>query len=63
MPTDTPTTDQVIACMQRDGGSFIRALAAAWLVADPENRALIETTWAHRFNHYRALAHYSDQVA
>lgn len=39
--------------MQREGGSFVRALSVAWVYADPDNRALIEQTWPDLVEKYR----------
>jgi len=61
-PRPIPTTEQAIAAMEQHGGKFIRALAASWRVADPVNRALIESTWRDRIEHYRAMSHYTAQA-
>ena len=40
--------------MQKYGGSFIRALAACYIAADPDNRGKIRDTWIlewHQFTH------------
>jgi len=42
--------------MQKYGGSFIKALAAAYIAADPENRALIISTWWPDWQRYQAMA-------
>lgn len=45
-------TRHAIRMMVVSGGSFIKALAVAWRMADPDNRRLIETTWAGEFERY-----------
>jgi hypothetical protein len=49
------STRHAIAMMDKYGGSFVRALAAAWRYADPANRYLIESTWAGEFEKYAAF--------
>jgi hypothetical protein len=46
MNTDT------LARMQTYGGSFARAIAQAYVVADPENRAKLEQAFADLFARY-----------
>ena len=42
----TPTDEHwTLQCAREYGGSFIRALAEAGLLADPNNRAKIFTAW------------------
>lgn len=38
------------------GGSFVRKLGAAALVADPENLAKIKTTWPDYWSKYQRMA-------
>lgn len=45
-------TDRVVREMERRGGSFIQALAAAWRKADLSNRAIIEKAFGHEFDRY-----------
>jgi hypothetical protein len=49
-------THNTVEAMQAQGGSFARALAAAWYVADEHNRALMEATWADLFSAYALIA-------
>jgi len=42
--------------MQKYGGSFIRLLAQCYIVADPDNRALIRATWAGEWARYAEMA-------
>ena len=46
---------QVNRAMRKFGGSFVRALAEAWLHADEENFAKIEATWPEYIAKYKAL--------
>lgn len=46
----------VLEAMQRDGGSFVRALANAARFADPENLAKIKATWPEYWATYTARA-------
>jgi hypothetical protein len=39
--------------MLQYGGSFAQAIADAWVVADPANRAKLEDTFSELFNKYR----------
>jgi hypothetical protein len=39
------------------GGSFARAIAQAWLVADPSNRARLEEAFPDLFNRYANMEH------
>lgn len=45
--------EAVVEFIEQHGGSFMRAIAAAWRVADPQNRAKIETTWAAEWAKHR----------
>jgi hypothetical protein len=48
--------DRMIAyAMFKRGGSFVRHLAAAYQVADPENREKIRTTWADLWEKYEGM--------
>jgi hypothetical protein len=47
---------RVIACMQRYGGSFVKALAAAYAFADEQNRLTIRTAFAGYWERYRSMA-------
>jgi len=40
-------TNAGIECMEKYGGSFVKALAEAWYRADPINRRLLETTFKY----------------
>jgi len=48
----TTTERQTIDAMQKYGGSFIRALAAAYIAADPTNRCKIQDTWVVEWDKY-----------
>ena len=41
-----------VRAMQRYGGSFVRILAAAWLLADEINEQRIESTWPNYMRAY-----------
>jgi len=43
---------KAIRAMEEFGGSFVKTLALAWRLADPNNRTRIETTWPELFAHY-----------
>lgn len=43
---------KVISAMRRYGGSFVAALAEAYIVADGNNRRLIRETWADYWTQY-----------
>jgi hypothetical protein len=45
-----------IDLMKRDGGDFAKAIARAWDVADPMNRARLETSFSRMFAVYSAAA-------
>ena len=45
-------TEDVVGEMELRGGSFIKALAAAWRKADLSNRAIIEKAFGHEFDRY-----------
>lgn len=42
----------LINAMERFGGSFAKALAKTWIVADPKNRAYIEMAWTEMIMGY-----------
>jgi len=42
----------IAARMQMYGGSFAQAIADAWVVADPQNRARLEAAFADLFARY-----------
>jgi hypothetical protein len=50
-----PNEDQVIAAMTKHGGVFVHFFAAAYQVADPENRGKIRTTWAELWEKYEGM--------
>lgn len=41
-----------VAAMERHGGGFCRALAAAWYVADPSNKRRLENAFNHILTEY-----------
>jgi hypothetical protein len=47
------TVHKIITAMDQHGGSFVRALAAAWRLADPVNKEIIEHAFAHLFKKYK----------
>jgi hypothetical protein len=50
------TDEDVVAAMERSGGSFVHALAACWRRADPENRQTIQAAFADVWARYTAVA-------
>jgi hypothetical protein len=56
MKTKQPTDDQIIAAMLRYGGSFMRAIANAYVVADSRNKERIRQTWAEQWSWYADMA-------
>lgn len=48
-------TNEGIDCMEKYGGSFVKALANAWCKADPINKRLLETTFIY-FEQYEQEA-------
>jgi len=46
------TDAEIVAAMERYGGSFAVDLAKLYARADPENRARIRSTWSDLFNKY-----------
>ena len=60
----TEITDlEIVQAMQRHGGSFVRALAEAWQVADEINRRKIRDTWSEYFGLYAVKAQQDQQVS
>jgi hypothetical protein len=53
----TTTERATLDAMQKYGGSFIRALAACYIAADPANRGLIVSTWWHDWQRYAVMGH------
>jgi hypothetical protein len=51
-----PDERAVIEQMERFGGSFIRALAAAYRLGDPDNRERIRNNWPEEWAKYRMFA-------
>lgn len=47
---------EIIEVMKRFGGSFVQALAEAWLKADPVNRQKIKDTWPEYWSRYTEMA-------
>jgi len=50
------TDAQAVQAMRALGGHFIKALALAWLAADPLNQARIKQAFEAEFDRYRELA-------
>jgi hypothetical protein len=48
----TTTERATLDAMQKYGGSFIKALAACYIAADPENRGKIQDTWVLEWDKY-----------
>lgn len=46
----------VVDAMQKYGGSFVKALAAAAMAADAHNLALIKMTWPEYWQQYTEMA-------
>ena len=46
---------QTLRNMARFGGSFVKALAAAWLLADPENDQALGAAFPAIVNRYAAM--------
>jgi hypothetical protein len=53
---------QIINTMMEYGGSFVRKLGAAALVADPENLAKIKATWPDYWSQYARMAKQLSEV-
>ena len=43
---------QIITAMEQHGGTFVKSLAAAWRLADPVNKEIIEHAFLHLFKKY-----------
>jgi hypothetical protein len=56
------TDRKTIEAMMEYGGSFVRKLGAAALVADPENLAKIKTTWPDYWSKYQRMAQQISEV-
>jgi hypothetical protein len=52
----TATERAIIDAMEKYGSSFIRALAAAYIAADPDNRGKIRDTWILEWHQYTHMA-------
>lgn len=50
------TDDDVLAAMDRFGGSFVQALAACWRYADERNRRMLHDAFAAYWTHYAEIA-------
>ena len=46
---------QAAFSMRDQGGSFVKALALAWFVADDDNREKLQTTFPEYFTRYLAI--------
>ncbi|SEJ99761.1 hypothetical protein [Achromobacter sp. NFACC18-2] len=59
---DATTDRETAETMHQYGGSFVKMLAQAWLVADPMNQARVKEAFRPEFDRYRAdaaaLKHY-----
>ena len=53
---------QIINTMMEYGGSFVRKLGAAALVADPEYVAKIKATWPDYWSQYARMAKQLSEV-
>lgn len=53
---------QIINTMIEYGGSFVRKLGAAALVADPANLAKIKSTWPDYWSQYARMAKQLSEV-
>lgn len=47
-------SNEALELMERQGGSFVKALAHCYLMADPENRLRLRTSMADWFANYEA---------
>jgi hypothetical protein len=56
------TDRKTIEAMMEYGGSFVRKLGAAALVADQENLAKIKTTWPDYWSKYQRMAQQISEV-
>lgn len=50
----------IILAMETHGGAFVKRLAAAWRVADPENKQRIKATWPEYWEKYAAIVEYKE---
>lgn len=58
-----PVSDlDAVGEMMRIGDTFIKHLAAAWGMADANNRKRIRTTWADEFRKFATLVHYQEMA-
>lgn len=51
-----PTDAEAVHAMRQFGGSFVKALAQAWLVADVVNQQRVKEAFPDYFHIYRNLA-------
>ena len=56
------TDRKTIEAMMEYGGSFVRKLGAAALVADPENLAKIKAAWPEYWSQYDRMAKQLSEV-
>jgi hypothetical protein len=56
------TDKKTIETMMEYGGSFVRKLGAAALVADPDNLAKIKSTWPDYWSQYDRMAKQLSEV-
>ena len=49
----------VLEAMQQYGGSFVKALATTWQLADNENRAKLLATFPGLYARYKAMAQHA----
>lgn len=56
------TDKKTIETMMEYGGSFVRKLGAAALVADPDNLAKIKATWPDYWSQYDRMAKQLSEV-
>ena len=54
---------RTIEAMRQHGGSFVRALAEAWLRGDELNRQKIEAAWRETWLRYEAMAERMEEKA
>lgn len=61
--TDQQHAEQLagVRLMQKIGGGFAQALAAAWLRADSRNRETLTHAFDEMFAHYAGLAKFEDE--
>ncbi|MDX3986898.1 MAG: hypothetical protein QHC88_16745 [Achromobacter sp.] len=62
MPYPPVTDYQTVRAMLVNGDMFIKTLAAAWDLADANNRKRIRTTWADEFRKYATVVHYQEMA-